>query len=89
MECPAAVQYFRVPAKDSNRYPLDDYFDQTAHFIEHGDRVLVHCHSGHSRSAALVLMFLVSSIGMAVSISSWLGCRLDTKGFHSMKLGAC
>ena len=53
------IRYLRVDALDNNAYPLDTHFAEAAEFMHQAERVLVHCHSGHSRSATLVLMFLV------------------------------
>eukprot|EP00658_Telonema_sp_P-2_P018856 TRINITY_DN17382_c0_g1_i1.p1 TRINITY_DN17382_c0_g1~~TRINITY_DN17382_c0_g1_i1.p1 ORF type:complete len:261 (+),score=55.90 TRINITY_DN17382_c0_g1_i1:253-1035(+) len=53
------IEYLRVNAFDSNDYPLQEHFDLAHNFMCAGERVLVHCHSGHSRSCALVCMHLI------------------------------
>ncbi|XP_024153446.1 dual specificity protein phosphatase 13 [Oryzias melastigma] len=56
--------YFGIPAEDSEHYDLSQYFKVAADFIQKGlqskeGRVLVHCIMGVSRSATLVLAYLM------------------------------
>ena len=57
------LQFLGVPAIDLNSFPLRDYFQQAADWIENilskGGVVLVHCVKGISRSATIILAFLI------------------------------
>eukprot|EP00092_Neocalanus_flemingeri_P073249 GFUD01090331.1.p1 GENE.GFUD01090331.1~~GFUD01090331.1.p1 ORF type:complete len:248 (-),score=69.56 GFUD01090331.1:182-859(-) len=57
------IQFLGVQAIDLNSFPLRDYFVQAADWIDNilkgGGVVLVHCVQGISRSATLVLAFLI------------------------------
>jgi dual specificity MAP kinase phosphatase len=56
-------QYYHIPADDTQKQNLLDYFDQVYTFIsnaiENKERVLVHCVAGISRSPAIVISFLM------------------------------
>lgn len=56
-------QYHHIPADDTQKQNLLDYFDQAYSFIsqaiENNERVLVHCVAGISRSPAIVISFLM------------------------------
>ncbi|XP_047206903.1 dual specificity protein phosphatase 13-like [Girardinichthys multiradiatus] len=58
--------YFGIPAEDSDHFDLSQYFKSAADFIHKGlkskdGKVLVHCIMGVSRSATLVLAYLMLS----------------------------
>ncbi|XP_065347793.1 uncharacterized protein LOC135944630 isoform X1 [Cloeon dipterum] len=64
----ADIEFLGVPATDSLSFDISQYFNDAAAFIDSalriGGRVLVHCHQGISRSATLVLAFLMMRRGM-------------------------
>lgn len=58
------VDYYGVPADDSPSFDLSHYFYPSAEYIQNvldtpGARILVHCAVGVSRSASLVLAYLM------------------------------
>ena len=64
------ASYLVLDAKDEPGFPLDGMFARSTAFIEAalarpGGVVLVHCHSGVSRSATLVMAFLMSRHGLS------------------------
>ncbi|XP_035467777.2 dual specificity protein phosphatase 13-like isoform X1 [Scophthalmus maximus] len=60
----STVDYYGVPADDSPSFDLSPYFFPSADYIQNalnttGARVFVHCAVGVSRSASLVLAYLI------------------------------
>lgn len=59
----AGIEFLGIPAIDMASYPLNEHFGRAIAFIKDGisakKHVLVHCKQGISRSAALVLAYLV------------------------------
>ncbi|KAM6435213.1 dual specificity protein phosphatase 10-like isoform 1-T4 [Liasis olivaceus] len=57
------LRYKRLPATDSNRQDLRQYFEEAFEFIEEahqsGKGVLIHCQAGVSRSATIVIAYLM------------------------------
>ncbi|KAK0403838.1 hypothetical protein QR680_017150 [Steinernema hermaphroditum] len=57
------VEYLHLPMDDNELQNIRQYFDSTADFIqkaaEKGGKVLVYCAAGVSRSATIVMMYLV------------------------------
>lgn len=54
---------------DNLTYEIDQHFQESYEFIEsnlaNGVNVLVHCHAGVSRSAALVLAYVMKKLGLS------------------------
>ncbi|KAG7258734.1 hypothetical protein CRUP_018134 [Coryphaenoides rupestris] len=65
------VQYYGVEADDKPTFNISQFFHAASHFI-HGavrnppSKVLVHCVMGRSRSASLVLAYLMMEQGLSV-----------------------
>jgi protein-tyrosine phosphatase len=57
------IKYMRVPIDDSPDQPIGNYFEKTSDFIENivrkNKNVLVHCYAGVSRSASIVIAYLI------------------------------
>ncbi|KAJ3194347.1 hypothetical protein HDU67_004778 [Dinochytrium kinnereticum] len=64
------VIYHDFPIEDSPREPIRKLFEETCGIIERarerGEAVLVHCHAGVSRSATIVLAYLVRFGGLTL-----------------------
>ncbi|KAF8764642.1 dual specificity protein phosphatase 3-like [Argiope bruennichi] len=64
----AGIRFLGIPAIDSMGYPLHQHFNETIAFmreaLQSGKGVLVHCKQGISRSAAVVIAFLMIELGM-------------------------
>ena len=56
-------KYLYMPIYDSESQKLDKYLEQTNSFIkegsENGNKILIHCGSGISRSSTLCLMYMI------------------------------
>merc|ERR1712183_1172894 len=67
------IQFFGVPALDVKHYPINQHFNDAANFIETVLRnkgiVLVHCVAGISRSASLIIAFLIIKKKMTIQES--------------------
>ncbi|KAG8183343.1 hypothetical protein JTE90_013034 [Oedothorax gibbosus] len=64
----SGIVFLGIPAIDMMSYPLNSHFGTAVSFIKEGlvagKGVLVHCKQGISRSAALVLAYLVQEEGL-------------------------
>ncbi|CAF1089158.1 unnamed protein product [Adineta steineri] len=63
--------YYHIPADDTQKQNLLDYFDDAYRFIqnaiENNEKVLVHCVAGISRSPAIVISFLMRYAHMTMN----------------------
>jgi len=56
---PKDYQYLKLPLIDRMTQDLFPYFQEAIDFIDSSDRILVHCAGGMSRSAAIVIAYLM------------------------------
>lgn len=65
------LRYKRLPATDSNRQNLRQYFEEAFEFIEEaqqcGKGLLIHCQAGVSRSATIVIAYLMKHTWMTMT----------------------
>ena len=63
LSLPPGLNYKRIPAEDTVSFPLNQYFDEIADFINesyaNGGSIIVHCGQGISRSPSAVIAFLI------------------------------
>ncbi|KAL9656186.1 hypothetical protein ABK040_007803 [Willaertia magna] len=67
---PSTLQYLRIPIHDADHEDIKQYFDTCYNFIEkafndENGRVLVHCKAGVSRSAAIVISYLMKKMNIS------------------------
>ncbi|XP_005996086.1 dual specificity protein phosphatase 10 [Latimeria chalumnae] len=64
-------KYKRLPATDSNKQNLRQYFEEAFEFIEEahqcGKGLLIHCQAGVSRSATIVIAYLMKHTRMTMT----------------------
>lgn len=64
-------KYKRLPASDSNKQNLRQYFEEAFEFIEEAHRagrgLLIHCQAGVSRSATIVIAYLMKHTWMTMT----------------------
>ncbi|XP_078085964.1 dual specificity protein phosphatase 10 [Mustelus asterias] len=64
-------RYKRLPATDSNKQNLRQYFEEAFEFIEEahqcGKGLLIHCQAGVSRSATIVIAYLMKHTRMTMT----------------------
>mmetsp|Transcript_70400 Transcript_70400/g.139668 ORF Transcript_70400/g.139668 Transcript_70400/m.139668 type:complete len:208 (-) Transcript_70400:474-1097(-) len=69
-DLPEEVERYHVPIKDDNEEHMTPYFaeasGQIGTWLASRNHVLVHCSSGVSRSATIVLAFLITQAGMSL-----------------------
>ncbi|KAI1897719.1 hypothetical protein AGOR_G00086170 [Albula goreensis] len=65
------LSYKRLPATDSNKQNLRQYFEEAFEFIEEaqqaGQGLLIHCQAGVSRSATIVIAYLMKHSWMTMT----------------------
>lgn len=66
------LNYLRIPVADEERADISAHFNSACEFIDAvmnsaDGAVLVHCHAGRSRSATIVLVFLMRRLGISLS----------------------
>ena len=86
-------KYLYMPIYDSESQKLDKYLEQTNNFIkegsENGNKILIHCGSGISRSSTLCLMYMIMVKGYKFSdaytlIKQKRNCVLPNIGFRKL-----
>lgn len=64
---PSNIQYVYVTLKDTPRQDLSEAIAMIVPYLnyvrDHGGRVLVYCHSGSSRSIALIIAYMILEYG--------------------------
>ena len=67
---PLGMKFLGIQAKDLSDFNLSSHFNRAADFIESGlssnGKVYVHCYMGISRSASIVIAYLMIKKGMSV-----------------------
>jgi protein-tyrosine phosphatase len=57
------IKYLVIPATDTVDYKISKHFEDAINFISEGvkynEAILIHCHAGISRSATIVLVYLM------------------------------
>ncbi|XP_030638832.1 dual specificity protein phosphatase 3b [Chanos chanos] len=72
----SGITYHGIPASDTDQFDLSTYFQEGADYIEmalahkHGEgKVYVHCQKGYSRSASIVIAYLMICHGMDARVA--------------------
>lgn len=59
-----SIKYLKISMQDNSRYNITQHFDDIIAFIKesttNGENVLIHCKSGISRSAAVMIMYYLT-----------------------------
>ena len=63
LQLPAGVEHVKLHVKDDNKdsllHQLDEVVQLIHHHVSRGDKVVVHCQAGLSRSPAVIMAYLV------------------------------
>eukprot|EP00993_Chasmostoma_nieuportense_P004341 NODE_5015_length_710_cov_8.768439_g4852_i0.p1 GENE.NODE_5015_length_710_cov_8.768439_g4852_i0~~NODE_5015_length_710_cov_8.768439_g4852_i0.p1 ORF type:complete len:208 (-),score=61.73 NODE_5015_length_710_cov_8.768439_g4852_i0:86-646(-) len=73
VDCPEAERlgytYMQIDVEDNSDVPIGDHFHSATEFIEnarkHQERILVHCRRGISRSATIVIAYVMQYTNMS------------------------
>merc|ERR1712217_746207 len=70
------VEYFRVDVEDISREPIELFFPEATEFVHswlsREQPVLVHCRAGVSRSASVVIAYLIEYLGYSLHAAFFL-----------------
>ena len=66
---PRHSKHTRIILDDVDDAPISNYFEQCFDIIDSGCCVLIHCWAGVSRSATIVLAYLMRRKGMALDVA--------------------
>ena len=62
------ITYYKFPIKDNNHDDISDILEKTFDIIDYhinkGDNVLVHCFMGASRSASVIIFYLMKKLSI-------------------------
>jgi protein-tyrosine phosphatase len=63
------ITYYKFPISDNNCDDISNILNESYNVIEHhleiGDRILVHCYMGASRSASVVIHYIMKKYGIS------------------------
>tara|TARA_B100000035_G_C21008752_1_gene558605 strand:- start:85 stop:678 length:594 start_codon:yes stop_codon:yes gene_type:complete len=66
---PDEIEYLRIPVNDTNDASLENYYGEALEFINNLDvkdnNILIHCFMGSSRSATIVVLYLMKIKSMS------------------------
>lgn len=63
------LTYYKFPIKDNNNDDISSILNETYNIIENhisnGDKILIHCYMGASRSASVVIHYIMKKYGLS------------------------
>ena len=63
------ITYYKYPIRDNNQDDISTILNETYNVIEHhlsiGDKVLIHCYMGSSRSASVAINYIMRKYGIS------------------------
>jgi len=61
------IKYLKIPVKDYETEDIRPYFKEAYEFIENakGNKILIHCVLGRSRSFAFLVMYIMKKYGLS------------------------